>query len=61
MKGGQPLLGTYTVYLHVLLTETAGDFLYYGITKRNWNVRFTEHTRSALKPAPRKNVCKTDE
>jgi hypothetical protein len=49
MKGGPPLKGTYTVYLHALLSKEAGEFVYYGITKRSWNVRFAEHTKSAVK------------
>jgi hypothetical protein len=58
IRGGAPLRGTYTVYLHSLLTEQAGAFTYYGITKRNWNVRFTEHTKSAFKGDPRRRFAK---
>lgn len=48
IKGGRKLAGTYTVYLHALLTDDEQEFLYYGITKRGWNLRFTEHTKAAL-------------
>ncbi|WP_298953953.1 hypothetical protein [uncultured Methylobacterium sp.] len=54
MRGNAPLDGTYTVYQHVLRTSEGGDYLYYGITKRGWNLRFHEHTLSAVaKPAKR--------
>ena len=48
MKGGQHLKGTYAVYLHCLLTNTGAEFVYYGITKRAVNVRFSEHTKAAF-------------
>lgn len=48
MKGGLSLKGTYSVYLHALLTEDGTEFLYYGITKRGWNMRFAEHTKAAV-------------
>ena len=48
LKGNAPLEGTYTVYLHVLVTSDGRDLVYYGITKRGWNLRFQEHTRSAV-------------
>ena len=58
IKGGPPLKGTYTVYLHSLITEQAGDFVYYGITKRNWNVRFGEHTKAAVKEQSGRSFAK---
>ncbi len=48
LKGNLPLEGTYTVYLHVLMTSDGRDLVYYGITKRGWSLRFQEHTRSAV-------------
>ena len=48
LKGNPPLEGTYTVYLHVLITSDGRDLVYYGITKRGWSLRFQEHTRSAV-------------
>src|SRR5665213_1991326 len=32
--GNPPLAGTYTLYLHALLTNQGNSFVYYGITKR---------------------------
>lgn len=49
MKGNAPLAGTYVVYLHVLKTTNGANYLYYGITKRGWTLRFQEHTRAAFK------------
>ena len=48
LKDNPPLEGTYTVYLHVLMTSEGRDLVYYGITKRGWSLRFQEHTRSAI-------------
>jgi hypothetical protein len=48
IKGGQSLEGTYSVYLHALICNDGREFVYYGITKRGWNKRFTEHVKSAL-------------
>ncbi len=48
IKGGPHLKGSYAVYLHTLLTNTGAAFVYYGITKRNVNVRFDEHSKAAL-------------
>ena len=48
LKDNQPLEGTYTLYLHVLMTSDGRDLVYYGITKRGWSLRFQEHTRSAV-------------
>jgi len=48
MKGGTALKGTYSVYLHALLADDGTEFIYYGITKRGWNIRFAEHTKAAV-------------
>jgi len=48
IKGGPSLEGTYSVYLHALVSNDGNEFVYYGITKRGWNKRFTEHMESAL-------------
>ena len=48
MKGGPPLRDTYSVYLHALLADDGTEFVYYGITKRGWNTRFSEHTKAAV-------------
>jgi hypothetical protein len=48
INGGPRLEGSYAVYLHALLSEDGQEFVYYGVTKRGWNNRFTEHLESAL-------------
>jgi hypothetical protein len=48
MKGGPSLRDTYSVYLHALLADDGTGFVYYGITKRGWNTRFSEHTKAAV-------------
>lgn len=48
LHGNPPLAGTYTLYLHALRTSDGEDFVYYGITKRGWSLRFNEHTRAAV-------------
>lgn len=48
VKGGPSLAGTYSVYLHALLCSDGQELVYYGVTKRGWNKRFTEHLESAL-------------
>lgn len=48
MKGGPSLKGAYSVYLHALLADDGTEFVYYGITKRGWNIRFAEHTKAAV-------------
>lgn len=48
MKGGPSLRDTYSVYLHALLADDGMEFVYYGITKRGWNTRFSEHTKAAV-------------
>src|SRR3546814_2146149 len=59
LKGGRKLQGTYSVYLHALLTDVGEEFVYYGITKSGWNTRFSEHVNSSIRkgsqrPFPRK-------
>ena len=48
LHGNPPLAGTYTLYLHALRANDGEDFVYYGITKRGWSLRFNEHTRAAV-------------
>ena len=47
MKGNPALMGSHTLYQHALLTSHGKTYAYYGITKRGWNLRFSEHTRAA--------------
>jgi len=54
VNGSPRLEGTYTVYLHTLLCDDGQEFVYYGITKRGWNKRFTEHLESALDEGARR-------
>lgn len=54
IKGGKKLKGTYSVYLHALLSDDGEEFLYYGITKRSWSLRFNEHTKAAVQKNPRR-------
>src|SRR3546814_14955493 len=49
LKGGRKLQGTYSVYLHALLTDVGEELVYYGITKRGWNTRFSEHVNSSIR------------
>jgi hypothetical protein len=49
LKGGKPLAGSYSVYLHALICDDGQDFVYYGITKRGWSKRLTEHTTAAVR------------
>jgi hypothetical protein len=48
LLGNPPIEGTHTLYLHALLADNGQAFIYYGITKRGWGLRFHEHTRAAL-------------
>lgn len=48
LKGNAPLAGSYILYQHVLKTSDGRELFYYGITKRGWNVRFSEHTRASF-------------
>ena len=52
IRSGPALNGTYSVYLHALLADDGTEFVYYGITKRGWNLRFAEHTKSAVAEGP---------
>jgi len=54
LKGGQDLKGKYVIYLHALVADDGNDYVYYGITKRGWNKRFLEHTKSALNDGTRR-------
>lgn len=54
IKSGPELAGTYTVYLHALLSDDGQEFVYYGITKRGWNLRFAEHTKAAFEVGSRR-------
>lgn len=49
IRGGGSLVDKYSVYLHALLCDDGKEFIYYGVTKRGWNVRWNEHTRSAVR------------
>ena len=48
LRGGPDLEGKYVVYLHVLFSDDGNEYVYYGITKRGWNSRFSEHMKAAL-------------
>lgn len=48
LKGLPPIEPTYSVYLHALRMNAGGVFVYYGITKRGWMLRFSEHVKAAL-------------
>lgn len=49
LRGGPPLKGTYSVYLHSLWADDGNEYIYYGITKRGWNKRFSEHIKAAMR------------
>ena len=54
IKGGPNLSRSHTVYLHTLLSDEEKEYVYYGVTKRGWNLRFSEHTNAAIaKRSPR--------
>jgi hypothetical protein len=57
--GNPPLAGTYTLYLHALLTNQGSSFVYYGITKRGWSLRFNEHTRAAVAQKSKRLLANT--
>lgn len=48
LKGGRSLRGTHSVYLHSLAADSGATFVYYGITRRGWNLRLGEHMGSAF-------------
>jgi hypothetical protein len=54
IKGAGRLKGTYSVYLHALLSDDGKEFVYYGLTRRGWNNRFTEHIQSAFREGSRR-------
>ena len=45
LRGSKDLEGTYTVYFHALSTHEDEEFIYYGLTRRGWQIRFGEHWR----------------
>jgi hypothetical protein len=57
--GNPPLLGTYTLYLHALLTNGGESFVYYGITKLGWSLRFNEHMRAAIAQKSKRLLART--
>lgn len=59
LLGNPPLAGTYTLYLHALLTNQGSSFTYYGITKRGWSLRFNEHTRAAVAQKSKRLLAST--
>lgn len=59
LRGNAPLAGTYTLYLHALLASTGHDYVYSGITKRGWNLRFSEHTRAAVAQKSKRLLART--
>jgi len=59
LLGNPPLAGTYTLYLHALLTNQGNSFIYYGITKRGWSLRFNEHTRAAIAQKSKRLLAST--
>ena len=48
LKGLPAIEPTHSVYLHALRMQSGEVFVYYGITKRGWMLRFNEHMKSAL-------------
>jgi hypothetical protein len=48
MLGNPPLADSYTLYVHALFSSDGPTYVYYGITKRGWSIRFNEHTRAAV-------------
>jgi hypothetical protein len=48
LKGLPAIEPTYAVYLHVLRMEDGQNLLYYGITRRGWMKRFSEHIQRAM-------------
>lgn len=59
LQGNPPLDGTYTLYLHALKTSNGEEYVYYGITKRGWSIRFHEHTRAAVATASKRLFART--
>lgn len=59
LVGNPSLLGTYTLYLHELQTDQGKSYVYYGITKRGWSLRFNEHTRAAVAQKSKRLLART--
>lgn len=59
LQGNPPLEGRYTVYLHALLTDRGETWVYYGITRRRWSLRFHEHTRAAVARKSQRLLART--
>lgn len=59
LVGNAALLGTYTLYLHALLTDRGETYTYYGITKRGLSLRFNEHTRAAVAQKSKRLLART--
>jgi hypothetical protein len=59
MPGNPPLAGSYTLYVHALLTSRGETYVYYGITKRGWSIRFNEHTRAAVAQKSKRLLART--
>ena len=59
LRGNPPLDGSYTLYLHALMADDGEDFVYYGITKRGWSLRFHEHTLAAVAKASKRLFART--
>lgn len=59
MRGNPSLDGTYTLYQHALMTSRGETYVYYGITKRGWSIRFDEHTRAAVAQRSKRLLART--
>lgn len=59
LQGNAPLKNTYTLYCHALLRSVGEGLVYYGITKRGWNLRFNEHTRSSIRQKSNRLFART--
>lgn len=59
MKGSPSLENSYTVYLHALITDQGQEWVYYGITRRGWSIRFNEHTRAAVAQKSQRLLART--
>jgi hypothetical protein len=45
--------------LHELQTDQGKSYVYYGITKRGWSLRFNEHTRAAVAQRSKRLLART--
>ncbi|GFK93876.1 hypothetical protein NNJEOMEG_01714 [Fundidesulfovibrio magnetotacticus] len=59
IKGGRDLRGTYSVYAHFLFSSDNKYYAYYGITKRGWNTRFSEHVKCGISDESKRLFPKT--